>query len=119
MSKPFGETVRVLREAQGLGLRAAAEQLAISPAYLSRIERGREKPPRPELIRKMATTFGGDADLLFRLAESTDPELADYVNSVPALPEFLRTAMAARLTSEDFEELAKQIRKRKGLRGRS
>lgn len=119
MSKPFGETVRVLREAQGLGLRAAAEQLGISPAYLSRIERGREKPPRPELIRKMATTFGGDADLLFRLAESTDPELADYVNSVPALPEFLRTAMAARLTSEDFEELAKQIRKRKGLRGRS
>ena len=90
----------MLREAQSLGLRAAAEQLGISPAYLSRIERGGEKPPRPELIRKMATLFGGDADVLFRLAQSTDPELADYVNSVPALPEFLRTAMAARLTSE-------------------
>jgi transcriptional regulator with XRE-family HTH domain len=113
MSKPFGETVRVLREAQNLGLRAAAEQLGISPAYLSRIERGREKPPRPELIRKMAILFGGDADVLFRLAQSTDPELADYVNSVPALPEFLRTAMAARLTSEDFEQLMEQIRKQK------
>jgi len=113
MSKPFGETVRVLREAQTLGLRAAAEQLGISPAYLSRIERGREKPPRPELIRKMATLFGGDADVLFRLAQSTDPELADYVNSVPALPEFLRTAMAARLTSEDFEQLIAQIQKQK------
>ena len=113
MSKPFGETVRVLREAQSLGLRAAAEQLGISPAYLSRIERGREKPPRPELIRKMATLFGGDADVLFRLAQSTDPELADYVNSVPALPEFLRTAMAARLTSEDFEQLIAQIQKQK------
>ena len=118
MIKPFGETVRVLREAQGMGLRAAAEQLGISPAYLSRIERGREKPPRPELIRKMATTFGGDADVLFRLAQSTDPELADYVNSVPALPEFLRTAMAARLTSEDFEQLIEQIQKRKVARSR-
>lgn len=116
MSKPFGETVRVLREAQSLGLRTAAEQLGISPAYLSRIERGREKPPRPELIRKMATLFGGDADVLFRLAQSTDPELADYVNSVPALPEFLRTAMAARLTSEDFEQLIAQIQKPKPSR---
>ncbi len=61
----------------------------------------------------MATLFGGDADVLFRLAQSTDPELADYVNSVPALPEFLRTAMAARLTSEDFEQLMEQIRKQK------
>lgn len=103
----------MLRGAQDLGLRAAAEQLGISPAYLSRIERGREKPPRPELVRKMARLFGGDADVLFRLAQSTDPELADYVNSVRALPEFLRTAMAARLTSEDYERLAEQIRKQK------
>jgi transcriptional regulator with XRE-family HTH domain len=113
MSTPFGETVRALREAQSLGLRAAAEQLGISPAYMSRIERGREKPPRPELIRKMATLFGGDADVLFRLAQSTDPELADYLNSMPALPEFLRTAMAVRLTSEDFENLIAQIQKQK------
>lgn len=116
MSKSFGEAIRVLREAQDLGLRAAAEQLGISPAYLSRIERGREKPPRPELIRKMATLFGGDADVFFRLAQSTDPELADYVNSVPALPEFLRTAMAARLMSEDFEQLIAQIQKQRAPR---
>jgi transcriptional regulator with XRE-family HTH domain len=116
MSKPFGETVRALREAQNLGLRTASERLGISPAYLSRIERGRERPPRPELIRKMATLFGGDADVLFRLAQSTDPELADYVNSVPALPEFLRTAMAARLTSEDFEQLIAHIQAQRAPR---
>jgi len=115
-SKSFGETIRALREAQGIGLRSAADQLGISPAYLSRIERGRERPPRPELIRKMATAFGGDADTLFRIAESTDPELAEYVNSVPALPEFLRTAMAERLTSDDFEQLIEQIRGRKPTR---
>jgi transcriptional regulator with XRE-family HTH domain len=112
MAKTFGETVREMREAQKLGLRQAAEELGISPAYLSRIERGREKPPRPELIGRMATLFGGDGDVLFRLAHSTDPELAEYVNSVPTLPEFLRSAMAARLTSADFQELTDLIRKR-------
>ena len=111
MAKSFGETVRELREAQGLGLREAAEQLEISPPYLSRIERGREKPPRPELVGRIAGLFGGDADMLFRLAQSTDPELAEYVNSVPKVPEFLRTAMAARLSSEDFQELIDQIKK--------
>jgi HTH-type transcriptional regulator, competence development regulator len=109
MAKKFGETIREMREAQKLGLRTAAERLGISPAYLSRIERGRENPPRPELIRRIAALLGGDADVLFRLADSTDPELADYVNSIPKLPEFLRTAMAARLSSDDFQRLIDQI----------
>ena len=127
MAKKFGETIREMREAQKLGLRTAAERLGISPAYLSRIERGRENPPRPELIRRIAALLGGDADVLFRLADSTDPELAEYVNSIPKLPEFLRTAMAARLSSDDFQRLIDQIqtesssttsKKRSKLRGR-
>ena len=109
MAKKFGDTIRDMREAQKLGLRTAAERLGISPAYLSRIERGRENPPRPELIRRIAALLGGDADVLFRLADSTDPELAEYVNSIPKLPEFLRTAMAARLSSDDFQRLIDQI----------
>jgi HTH-type transcriptional regulator, competence development regulator len=127
MAKKFGDTIREMREAQKLGLRTAAERLGISPAYLSRIERGRENPPRPELIRRIATLLGGDADVLFRLADSTDPELAEYVNSIPKLPEFLRTAMTARLSSDDFQRLIEQIqtesssttsKKRAQLKGR-
>src|SRR5262245_33468670 len=90
---------------RNLGLRAAAEHLGISPAYLSRIERGKERPPKPELIKKIARLLGGDADLLFRLGTSTDPDIAEYMNLVPNVPEFLRTAMAMRLTSDDFDEL--------------
>ena len=126
MAKQFGDTIREMREAQKLGLRTTAEQLGISPAYLSRIERGRENPPRPELIRRIAALLGGDADVLFRLADSTDPELADYVNSTPKVPEFLRTAMSARLSSDDFQRLIDQIhesssttsKKRTNARGR-
>lgn len=116
MKKMFGETLRKMRKAHGTGLCVAADKLGISPAYLSRIELARENPPRPELIRKMATTFGGDADALFRLAQSTDPVLADYMNSTPALPKFLRAAMSARFTSKDFEHLTEQVRRQKSAR---
>jgi transcriptional regulator with XRE-family HTH domain len=118
MAKGFGETIREMREAQALGLRAAAERLGISPAYLSRIERGKERPPKPELVKKIARLLGGDADLLFRLADSTDPDIAEYMNLVPNLPEFLRTAMTLHLTSADFDELINEL-KRAGPRSRA
>ena len=113
MAKQFGETIREMREAQALGLRVAAERLGISPAYLSRIERGKERPPKPELVKKLARLLGGDADLLFRLAASTDPDIAEYMNLIPNVPEFLRAAMALRLTSDDFAELIQEIRGRR------
>jgi len=113
VAKSFGETIREMREAQDMGLRAAADRLGISPAYLSRIERGKEHPPKPDVIKRIATLLGGDPDLLFRLAESTDPSLAEYIHLVPNVPEFLRTAMAQKLTSEDFEALIEEIKRRR------
>lgn len=113
VAKAFGETIREMREAQGMGLRTAAERLGISPAYLSRVERGKERPPRPDLVKRMATLLGGDPDLLFRLAESTDPDLAEYIHRIPNVPEFLRTAREMELTSEDFEALIEEVRQRR------
>ena len=96
-----------------MGLRAAAGRLDISPAYLSRIERGKERPPRPDLVKRMATLLGGDPDMLFRLAESTDPDLAQYIHRMPRISEFLRTAKAMELTSEDFEVLIEGVKQRR------
>ena len=113
MAKPFGETIRDMRMAQEMGLRTAAERLRISPAYLSRVERGKERPPRPDLVKRMATLLGGDPDMLFRLAESTDPDLADYIHQTPSVPEFLRMAKALELTPEDFTMLTEQVKRRR------
>ena len=112
-AKSFGETIREMRQAQGMGLRTAADRLGISPAYLSRIERGKERPPKPDLVKRMAALLGGDPDLLFRLAESTDPDLADYIHLMPNVPEFLRTAKAMKLTSEDFATLIEEVKRRR------
>lgn len=104
--------MREMREAQSLGLRVTADLLGISPAYLSRIERGKERPPRPDLVKRMAQLLGGDADLLFRLASTTDPEIAEYLHEVPNVPEFLRLARSLNLTSEDFDKLISDLRLR-------
>ncbi len=112
MGSTFGETIREMRQAQQLGLRTAADRLGISPAYLSRIERGKERPPKPDLVKRLTTLLGGDPDRLFRLAESTDPDLADYMHSIPNVPEFLRTAKAMKLTSEDFATLIEEMKQR-------
>ena len=113
VTRNFGETIREMRQAQQMGLRAAADRLGISPAYLSRIERGKERPPKPALVKQLATLLGGDSDFLFRLAESTDPELAAYVHSMPNVPEFLRTAKEMSLTSDDFAVLIEDVKRRK------
>ncbi len=42
-----------------MGLRTAAERLGISPAYLSRIERGKERPPKPEVIKRIIAVLAG------------------------------------------------------------
>ena len=101
-----------MREAKALGLRRAASKLGISPAYLSRVETGKEKPPRPETIKRMAALLGGDGDALFRLAASLDPELASYVNSVNNIPEFLRTTLGMGYGEQDFDWLIEQAKRR-------
>ena len=88
-------------------------RIAGATPYLSRIERGRERPPKPELVKRMATLLGCDPDLLFRLAERTDPDLAEYIHLTPKIPEFLRTARDMNLTSEGFDVLIKEVKQRR------
>lgn len=109
--KNFGETLRDLRVAQDLGLRETAVKVGISPAYLSRIERGKERPPRPETIKELARTLAADPDVLFRLSSSTDPEVVDYLHEQPLVMNFLRFIKETHFTSADIEELIQTAEK--------
>ncbi len=90
LMKSFGETLRQLRTAQDLGLRETAVKAGISPAYLSRIERGKERAPRPEVIKELARLLAADPDVLFRLSSSTDPDITDYLRDRPRVMELVR-----------------------------
>ena len=73
---PFGTYVRTKREEVGMTLTEFARQLEISPAYWSRIETGRENPPKDELIKKAATILGLSEDELFIEASRLPPRHA-------------------------------------------
>ncbi len=103
--KDFGETVRDLRVAQDLGLRETATKVGISPAYLSRIERGKERPPSPEIIKALAKILAADPDVLFRLSSSTDPEIVEYLHENQQAMNLIRYIKGAELTSESIEQL--------------
>ena len=112
--KDFGETIRELRVAQDLGLRETATKVGISPTYLSRIERGKERPPRPELIKELARVLAADPDVLFRLSSSTDPEVVDYLHAQTEALNLLRYIKEASFTEDEIKELslkAKNIKK--------
>jgi transcriptional regulator with XRE-family HTH domain len=114
--KNFGETIRDLRVAQDLGLREMAGKVGISPAYLSRIERGKEKPPRPEVIKAFAKALAADPDVLFRLSSSTDPEVVDFLHEQPEAMNLLRYLKDARFTGDEVSQL---LRLAEGLKGAS
>jgi transcriptional regulator with XRE-family HTH domain len=105
--KNFGETIRDLRVAQDLGLRETAVKVGISPAYLSRIERGKERPPRPEIIKEIARILAADPDVLFRLSSSTDPEVVDYLHDQPEVMNLLRYIKETHFTEDEIKTLVK------------
>jgi len=103
--KGFGEAVRELRTAQNLGLRETASKVGISPAYLSRVERGKEPPPSAEVIKELARVLAADPDVLFRLSSSTDPEITGYLRGHPNALSFLRLLMDQKFSSMEIERL--------------
>ena len=103
--KNFGETIRDLRVAQDLGLRETATKVGISPTYLSRIERGKEHPPRPEVIKELAKALAADPDVLFRLSSSTDPEVVDYLHAQPEVMNLLRYIKEASFIEAEIKSL--------------
>jgi transcriptional regulator with XRE-family HTH domain len=105
----FGETIRDLRVAQDLGLRETASRIGISPAYLSRIERGKERPPRPEVVKALAKVLAADPDVLFRLSSSTDPEVVDFLHDQPEAMAFLRFLKDASFTESEMKQLLKLL----------
>jgi len=103
--KNFGDTVRSLRTAQDLGLRETATKVGISPAYLSRIERGKESPPRPEVIKELARVLAADPDVLYRLSSSTDPDVVDYLRDQREVLNLLRYLRDACFTEKEIKRL--------------
>ena len=80
----FGATLRLLRTDAGLSLRALAQQIGVSSAYLSRVENGHDPVPTPDRLLAIARALQLPAPLLVELANKVSPFVASYLERVPA-----------------------------------
>jgi transcriptional regulator with XRE-family HTH domain len=111
--KTFGSTIRSWREEKEIGLRKFAEQVGMSPTYLSKVERDDFPPPGEEKIVAIAKALEKDADELLALAGRVASDLSEIIQQKPReMATFLRAARG--LGPEDIERLSRQAeRKRK------
>ena len=103
----FGSTVRNLRLSLGLSIRALASRTGLSPARLSRIEQGKEGPPRPEIVGELAKSLSAEPDALFRLAGFLDPDIAAYLSQDPRLLGLVRFLRLSKFSPGEIRELVK------------
>ena len=119
--KNFGETIRDLRTAQDLGLRETAIKAGISPAYLSRIERGIWPPPQDADILERyahALEMKEGTDEWYRFFDSAAADrgivprdIMDDKEVVKMLPVFFRTLRGTKPTEAEMKALVEKIRR--------
>ena len=75
IKRAVGKRIKAVRQRNGLTQDQLAEQVGLSPKYISGIERGVENPTMDNLIR-VAKTLGVESYDLFLFGESEDSEKA-------------------------------------------
>lgn len=104
----FGELVRRSRSARGISLRALAEELEYSPAYLSDVENGKRNPFSDTVITHLANFLGMKEE---ELKKAADLSRGSYtlVQSSPKHNEVAAALVAKweKLKPEQLEQLLK------------
>lgn len=106
---PFGARLRALRAERGLSLRAMAEALGISAAYLSALEHGRRAAPgagRVQQINALFHLYGDEAEELERLAALSHPRPRLDVAGLTPEQTALANRLARRLATLPPETIA-------------
>lgn len=117
MTSRFGAMVRDRRGELRLTLRAFAEQAAIDPGNLSKIERGREKPPQEEAVLDRicaALELEGSAarelkDIALVENGRIPTDMLENEELMARMPVLLRTVNNQPLTDEQLAALVKAI----------
>jgi PTS system nitrogen regulatory IIA component len=80
----FGATLRLLRVDAGVSLRALAQQVGVSSAYLSRVENGHDQAPTTDRLLEIARALDLPPTLLIELAQRVTPFVTQYLADVPS-----------------------------------
>ena len=106
----FGQALREARLAKGFTLRKFAEEVGLSPTYVSQVEQENVDPPTAERVKTMAELLGANSDEWILLAGRVPEDLPGIMQKQPtAMPELLREASG--LTPQQLQDLLERVRK--------
>ena len=80
-----GRREKLLAQDRRYSLRQVAARVKIQPSYLSKIERGGERPPSEATIAALAAELGEDPDVLLALAGKVSKDLRQVILHRPKL----------------------------------
>lgn len=115
----FGEYFAQLRREHQQSLRSFCREHGFDPGNLSKVERGRLQPPRPDRLAVYATALGLDEQSdewreLFDLAAAErgdiPPELLSDEEVLAKLPVLFRSLRGEAVDEEQLEKLVELIR---------
>ena len=126
----FGQRLRQLRKSKNLTQREMADKVAahlraeeghgFDFTYLSKIENSRTGPPSRRTIEQIARVLETDPDELIALAGKVPAGFGETLKkSTETARAFYRSAFDADLTDEDWQELLKDLKRRKEARENS
>ncbi|MEM0899380.1 MAG: helix-turn-helix transcriptional regulator [Pseudomonadota bacterium] len=119
---PFGEKIRELRTKRGITQKEMARELAVSPAYLSALERGKRGRPRwmfvHEIIRVLDVIWD-EADELLELAGTSDPRIVIDTSDLSATATELANALSRNIGYLPDDEMVDIITKMNAARLRA
>jgi transcriptional regulator with XRE-family HTH domain len=117
---PFGIKMRQLRAERGMSLKAMAEALGVSAAYLSALEHGRRgRPAHPMVVAICAqlNIIWDEADELLRLARLSHPRITvDTAGLAPQATE-LANLLAERIRKLPPAEIERMLAILKAAQG--
>ncbi|MCM1430720.1 MAG: helix-turn-helix domain-containing protein [Muribaculaceae bacterium] len=98
----FGQSLRYIRQAQGISLRKVASAVNRTPTYISDIERGNNRPPEPVLLKELLKALAMDQasvgiqDYLYDLAArergEVSGDITEYIMAQNELRKLIRLA---------------------------
>jgi transcriptional regulator with XRE-family HTH domain len=91
----FGAFVRREREGRDIGLREMAKMIAVSPTYLSKIERDEFPPPAEDKVKAIAKIIQFDSDELLARAGRVSSDITTMLIYNPQLSSALRNLFNA------------------------
>ena len=117
----FAQYITGIRERSKITLRQMAENLRVSAAYYSDVEKGRRNPLSLEKLEHFASITGMTDEekvVMYDLAGKgrceVAPDLPDYIMNRDYVSAALRTARDLHADESDWDEMVAALKRRKG-----